>query len=59
MQLAAETEADVLVLGWPMRGSPPPTFKPERFDRFVAELERTGKPRLVLVPPADDMENAL
>jgi nucleotide-binding universal stress UspA family protein len=51
LRLSAETQADVLVVGWPLRGFGRPTFKPDKFDDFVAELERVANPRLVLVPP--------
>ncbi len=51
LKLAAETRADLLVLGWPFRGPGRPTFKPDKFGDFVAELEQVANPRLVLVPP--------
>jgi nucleotide-binding universal stress UspA family protein len=55
LQLAAETRFDILVMGWPLRGPGRPMFKREEFDSFVAELEQTAHPRLVLIPPSPDV----
>jgi nucleotide-binding universal stress UspA family protein len=54
LRLAAETHADTLVIGWPLRGPGRSAFKPEEFDAFLAELEQAGNPRLVTVAPAVD-----
>jgi nucleotide-binding universal stress UspA family protein len=51
LKLAAETRADALVIGWPVRGPGRPTFPAEDFDSFIAELKRVADPTLVLVPP--------
>jgi nucleotide-binding universal stress UspA family protein len=53
LQFAAESRADVLVMGWPLRGPGQPTFRPEDFGAFVAQLEEVANPRLELVPPPD------
>jgi hypothetical protein len=46
--------ADVVVVGWPLRGAGRPDFKPDEFGAFVAELEREGNllVEVVPVPPA-------
>jgi nucleotide-binding universal stress UspA family protein len=51
LQFAAETPADVFVMGWPVRGPGRPIFTPEAFESFSHELERMAHPRLVRVPP--------
>jgi nucleotide-binding universal stress UspA family protein len=56
LRLAAETHADMLVMGWPLRGAGRPTFRPRDFEAFVAELEQVAAPGLVLVPPPGDVE---
>jgi nucleotide-binding universal stress UspA family protein len=48
---AAETRADVFVMGWPLRGPGRPIFTPDEFEAFAAELEEVAHPRLVRVPP--------
>jgi len=53
LQFAAETRADILVMGWPLRGPGRPTFTAEDFESFVVELERVAHPRLVRVPPPE------
>lgn len=54
LQFAAETKADVFVMGWPSRGPGRPTFAPEEFESFALELEQVAHPRLVLVPPLQE-----
>jgi len=54
LEFAAETRADVFVIGWPLRGPSRPTFTPEEFESFAAELERVAHPRLVRVPPPEE-----
>jgi nucleotide-binding universal stress UspA family protein len=54
LQFAAETRADVFVMGWPLRGPGRPIFTLEEFESFAAELERVAHPRLVRVPPPDE-----
>ena len=44
--LIRETQPDVLVMGWPLRGAGRPSFKPDEFEAFVAELEREGNLRV-------------
>jgi nucleotide-binding universal stress UspA family protein len=56
LKLAAETKADVLVMGWPIKGPHRPLFRLEEFESFVAALEQLAGPRLILVPPSDDEE---
>ena len=51
LQLAGETRADALVMGWPQRGPGRPTFRPQDFDAFVAELQHVANSQLVTVPP--------
>jgi nucleotide-binding universal stress UspA family protein len=53
LQLAAETQPDILVIGWPMRGPGKPIFKPDEFDSFVAELKQATGLRLVRVAPPE------
>jgi nucleotide-binding universal stress UspA family protein len=53
LQFAAETRADVFVMGWPIRGAGRPTFTPREFESFAAELEEVAHPRLVRVPPPE------
>jgi nucleotide-binding universal stress UspA family protein len=53
LQMAAETRADMFVMGWPLRGPSRPTFTPDEFESFAAELEQVAHPRLVLVPPPE------
>jgi nucleotide-binding universal stress UspA family protein len=53
LRLVAETHADVLVMGWPIRGPGRPAFKPAELEAFVADLEREGNPRIVLAPPPE------
>ena len=54
LRLAAETQPDILVIGWPLRGPGRPTFKPEEFDSFVAELQQAVGLRLVRVAPPEE-----
>jgi nucleotide-binding universal stress UspA family protein len=54
LEFAAETRADVFVMGWPMRGPVRPIFTPEEFESFAAELEEVAHPRLVRVPPPEE-----
>ena len=51
LKMVAETHANVLVMGWPVRGQGRPMFTPAELEAFVAELEREGKPSIVLAPP--------
>ncbi len=53
LQFAAETRADVFVMGWPLREAGRPTFTPEDFEAFALELERVAHPLLVRVPPPE------
>ena len=53
LQFAAETRADVFVVGWPVRGPGRPAFTPKEFESFALELERVAHPRLVRVPPPE------
>jgi len=53
LEFAAETRADVFVMGWPMRGPGRPLFTLDEFESFVTELEEVAHPRLVRVPPPD------
>lgn len=50
-QLAAETEAQVLVMGRPIRSPGQNVFRPADFDGFVAELQQSGALRVVTVTP--------
>jgi nucleotide-binding universal stress UspA family protein len=50
-RLAAETEAELLVLGRPTRSPGHNVFRPAEFDRFVAELEQSSSTRIISVPP--------
>jgi nucleotide-binding universal stress UspA family protein len=54
LELASETRADTLVMGWPVRGPGRPTFKVTEFESFVTALEEVAHPRLVLVPPPEE-----
>ena len=53
LQFAAETRADVFVMGWPLRGAGRPAFTPAEFESFALELRRVAHPRLVRVPPPE------
>ena len=53
LQFAAETQADVFVMGWPLRGPGRPTFSADEFESFAVELEQVAHPRLVQVPPPE------
>jgi nucleotide-binding universal stress UspA family protein len=53
LEFAAETRADIFVMGWPMRGPGRPTFTADDFESFAVELEQVAHPRLVRVPPAE------
>ena len=53
LEFAAETRADVFVMGWPMRGPGRPIFAPEELESFAAELDEVAHPRLVRVPPPE------
>jgi nucleotide-binding universal stress UspA family protein len=53
--LAAETGAEVIVMGWPTRSSGHNVFKPAEFDAFVSELEEEGL-RIVQVRPSQGNE---
>jgi nucleotide-binding universal stress UspA family protein len=50
LDLVPEVQADLLILGWPMRGMGRPRFKPDEFRIFIAELERGGKLQVTVVP---------
>jgi nucleotide-binding universal stress UspA family protein len=52
LELAAETEAEILVMGSPVRGPGRTLFKPGEFEDFVARLEQVGNLQVVVVPPA-------
>ncbi len=51
LRLAAESGADMLVMGWPLKGPGRPTFRPQDFESFVAELKQVADLQLVTVPP--------
>ena len=53
LQFAAETRADIFVMGWPLRGPGRPTFTVQEFESFALELEQVAHPRLVRVPPPE------
>jgi nucleotide-binding universal stress UspA family protein len=53
LQFAAETRADMFVIGWPMRGPARPIFTDEEFESFTLELEQAAHPQLVRVPPPE------
>jgi nucleotide-binding universal stress UspA family protein len=53
LAFAAETRADVFVMGWPIRGPGRPTFTADEFESFADELEQVAHPRLVRVPPPE------
>lgn len=55
--LAAETEADIMVIGRPTRDLGRKVFKPAEFDAFVAELEREGDLRVIQVTPSHDADD--
>lgn len=50
---AAETEADLWVMGAPFHDLVRITLRSQELDSFVAELEQVANPRLVLVPPPE------
>jgi nucleotide-binding universal stress UspA family protein len=54
LEFAAETRADMFVMGWPLRGPGRPIFTPAEFESFAAELEEVAHPRLVRVPPPEE-----
>lgn len=54
LQYAAETRAEMFVMGWPLRGPGRPIFTPKEFESFAAELEEVAHPRLVQVPPPEE-----
>jgi nucleotide-binding universal stress UspA family protein len=54
LEFAAETRADVFVMGWPMHGPGRPLFTADEFEAFAAELEEVAHPRLVQVPPPEE-----
>jgi nucleotide-binding universal stress UspA family protein len=53
LELAAETQSDMLVIGWPQSGPGRPIFKPDEFESFAAELQQVAHPSLVRVPPPE------
>jgi nucleotide-binding universal stress UspA family protein len=53
LEYAAETHADVFVMGWPVRDGGRPTFTPADFESFALELERIAHSVLVRVPPPE------
>jgi nucleotide-binding universal stress UspA family protein len=54
LEFAAETRADVFVVGWPVRSAGRPIFTPAEFESFAVELEEVAHPRLVRVPPLEE-----
>jgi nucleotide-binding universal stress UspA family protein len=54
LEFAAETRADMFVMGWPMRGPGRPIFTPAEFESFAVELEEVAYTRLVRVPPPEE-----
>jgi nucleotide-binding universal stress UspA family protein len=54
LEFAAETEADLWVMGAPFHDLVRTTLRSQELDSFVAELEQVARPRLVLVPPPDE-----
>jgi nucleotide-binding universal stress UspA family protein len=54
LDLVHEVQPDLLILGWPLRGSGRPRFKPAEFKAFVGELEQEGKGRVEVVPAPED-----
>jgi nucleotide-binding universal stress UspA family protein len=50
LQVVAELQPDVLVLGEPGTGPVRPAFRPPEFQAFLAELEQGGELQVVLVP---------
>jgi nucleotide-binding universal stress UspA family protein len=53
-QLATEIDAEVMVMGRPMRSLGKSIFSPQGFDRFVAELEAEANIQIVQVPHERD-----
>lgn len=51
-KLAADTPADVLVIGRPTKSSTKNLFKIEQMDAFVAEPAKAGRLRVISVDPA-------
>ena len=51
-KLAAETGADLMVIGRPTKSSTKNLFKAAEFDAFVADLEQQGNLRVIQVEPA-------
>ena len=58
-KLAAETGAEVMVIGRPTRSSTKNLFKAAELDTFVADLERKGTLRVIQVEPAPVAEKDL
>lgn len=55
---AAEARGEILVMGRPTRSPGSNVFKAAEFDTFVAELEREGDLRVIVVTPSPkDREN--
>lgn len=48
-KIAIETDADVMVLGRPIRSRGRRVFEPEEFDRFISELEEQGQIKVITV----------
>ena len=53
LQFASETEADLWVMGAPIRDSVLGTVKPQDLESFAAELEEVSSLRVVLVLPEE------
>jgi nucleotide-binding universal stress UspA family protein len=51
LQVVAELQPHVLVVGSPATGPVRPAFKPSELEAFIAELEQAGHLEVVLVPP--------
>ena len=49
---AAQSEGGILVMGRPVRSPGSNVFKAAEFDAFVAELEREGELRVIIVSPS-------
>jgi nucleotide-binding universal stress UspA family protein len=54
LEFATETHADVLVMGWPLRGPGWPNFTPKEFEDFRLEVEQVAQIRLIQVPPPNE-----
>jgi len=55
--LAAETKADLLVIGSPTRSPGNNVFKPKEMDAFIAELSGQASLQIVKITPLDSKES--